>query len=164
MRVLLALLLSAGLSLAQSVQLSDSQALEIGKRIWKNECAGTVSGLTSWNKGEDFASLGIGHFIWYHSGSKGPFEESFPKLAAYLASHGKKVPDWMRGPCPWTSRAQFVADSESPPHGPAPHPAERHHRRPGPLRRPSAWSSPSPKCLPPPPPANAKKLRATSTA
>lgn len=114
MRVLLALLLSAGLSLAQSVQLSDSQALEIGKRIWKNECAGTVSGLTSWNKGEDFASLGIGHFIWYHSGSKGPFEESFPKLAAYLASHGKKVPDWMRGPCPWTSRAQFVADSESP--------------------------------------------------
>ncbi len=31
--------------------------------------AGTVSGLTSWNEGEEFASLGIGHFIWYPAGT-----------------------------------------------------------------------------------------------
>jgi hypothetical protein len=49
---------------ASTASLSDSQALEIGRRIWKNECAGTVSGLTSWNKGEEFPSLGIAHFIW----------------------------------------------------------------------------------------------------
>lgn len=99
---------------AQSVKLSDAQALEIGKRIWKNECGGTVSGLTSWNSGEDFASLGIGHFIWYPAGKRGPFEESFPKLAAYLAGQGVKVPDWMRGPCPWNSRAQFMAELQGP--------------------------------------------------
>jgi hypothetical protein len=48
---------------ATEIRLTDSQALEIGKRIWKNECAGTVSGLTSWNGGEEFPSLGIAHFI-----------------------------------------------------------------------------------------------------
>ena len=53
---------------AGSVKLTDKQALEIGKRIWANECAGTISGLTSWNKGEAFPSLGIAHFIWYPPG------------------------------------------------------------------------------------------------
>jgi hypothetical protein len=46
-----------------AVSLSHGDALKIGKRVWQNECNGTVSGLTSWNQGEDFASLGIGHFI-----------------------------------------------------------------------------------------------------
>ena len=27
--------------------ISDAQAQEIGKRIWQNECGGTISGLTS---------------------------------------------------------------------------------------------------------------------
>ena len=58
---------------AGSVKLTDKQALEIGKRIWANECAGTISGLTSWNKGEAFPSLGIAHFIWYPPGKRGPF-------------------------------------------------------------------------------------------
>ncbi len=106
--------LSLTTSLAQSIQLTDAQALEIGKRIWKNECAGTVDGLTSWNSGEDFGSFGIGHFIWYPAGKRGPFEESFPKLITYLSSHGVKVADWMRGPCPWQTRAQFQADFQGP--------------------------------------------------
>jgi hypothetical protein len=93
--------------------ISDADALKIGKKIWQNECAGTVEGLTSWNSGEDFASVGIGHFIWYHGKHRGPFEESFPKLAAYLAHNGVDVPQWMRGPCPWTSRSQFLADASS---------------------------------------------------
>ena len=41
---------------------------ELGQRIWKNECAGSVQGLVSWNEGEAFPSLGIGHFIWYPAG------------------------------------------------------------------------------------------------
>lgn len=114
MRALVYLWFSVSLLAAQSVKLSDAQALEIGKRIWKNECAGTVAGLTSWNSGEDFASLGIGHFIWYPDGKRGPFEESFPKLAAYLVARGSKVPEWMRGPCPWNSRVQFLADFQGP--------------------------------------------------
>ena len=104
--------LSAGMS--QDVKLSDAQALEIGRRIWKNESGGTVSGLTAWNAGEQFASLGIAHFIWYPMGKRGPFEESFPKLVDYLAGQGIHVPAWLRGSCPWQSRSQFTADFQSP--------------------------------------------------
>jgi hypothetical protein len=71
---------------SQSIQLSSSEAELIGRRIWQNESGGTVAGLTAWNSGEDFASLGIGHFIWYPAGRRGPFEESFPPLLQYLAS------------------------------------------------------------------------------
>ena len=94
--------------------LTDKQATEIGRRIWKNECAGTVSGLTSWNSGESFASLGIGHFIWYPVGQRGPFEESFPGLARFLKANGQPVKDWMLGPCPWKTRAEFLGDANGP--------------------------------------------------
>lgn len=95
---------------AAEIQISDQQALEIGRRIWKNECAGTVSGLTSWNKSEEFPSLGIAHFIWYPAGNRGPFEESWPGLAGYLKKKGYAVPDWMLGSCPWKNRSEFMAD------------------------------------------------------
>jgi hypothetical protein len=93
--------------------ISHSDALRVGKRIWQNECNGTVSGLTSWNQGEDFASLGIGHFIWYPKGRQGPFEESFPKLVSFVSSRGAKLPTILLGvgrgqPCPWNSRAEFL--------------------------------------------------------
>lgn len=99
---------------ASTAALSDSQALEIGRRIWKNECAGTVSGLTSWNKGEEFPSLGIAHFIWYPAGLTGPFEESWPSLARFLKSQGVPVEDWMLGACPWKNRSDFMADLDGP--------------------------------------------------
>ncbi|HEU4679779.1 MAG TPA: hypothetical protein VFS35_09685 [Terrimicrobiaceae bacterium] len=108
------LLATVSAARAQSVQLSEAQAMEIGRRIWKNECGGTVSGLTAWNSGEDFASLGIAHFIWYPEGKRGPFEESFPKLVDYLTAHGVHVPGWLAGACPWKSRAQFMADFQTP--------------------------------------------------
>ena len=81
MRSLMFLLLatlSAGMS--QDVKLSDAQALEIGRRIWKNESGGTVSGLTAWNAGEQFASLGIAHFIWYPAGEAGSIRGKFSKI------------------------------------------------------------------------------------
>jgi len=65
---------------AQSIRLSDEQAARIGAKIWQNESGHTIGGLTAWNFGEEFASLGIGHFIWYPAGRRGPFEESFPPL------------------------------------------------------------------------------------
>jgi hypothetical protein len=113
-RALFLLLVFISAASAQTVPLSDAQALAIGKRIWKNECAGTVSGLTSWNRGEDFASLGIGHFIWYPAGQRGPFEESFPALVKTLAADGVEVPGWLRGDCPWKTRAAFMADFDGP--------------------------------------------------
>src|SRR5438874_10010389 len=91
--------------------LSGSELDRIGHRIWQNECAGTVEGLTSWNAGENFASLGIGHFIWYPKGVDGPFEESFPPLVRFLSANGVTLPAWLKpgAPCPWRTRAEFQA-------------------------------------------------------
>ena len=103
---------------AGAVSLSHSDALRIGRKIWQNECNGTISGLTSWNEGEDFASLGIGHFIWYPSGKRGPFEESFPKLVSFMTAHRVKLPALLRdageNPCPWNSRREFLRAQHSP--------------------------------------------------
>jgi hypothetical protein len=93
--------------------LTEAELDRIGHRVWQNECNGTRDGLTSWNAGEDFASLGIGHFIWYPPGVDGPFEESFPKLVQFLATHGAKTAAWMEGDCPWESRAEFQREFHS---------------------------------------------------
>jgi len=109
---------AAGSQLLSGITLSHGDALRIGKRIWQNECNGTVAGLTSWNEGENFASLGIGHFIWYPKGQRGPFEESFPKLVAFISSRGVKLPGLFSGasdlPCPWNSRAEFLRAQQTP--------------------------------------------------
>ena len=98
------------LSLADAAfALSDQELDSIGRRVWQNECGGTRDGLTSWNSGENFASLGIGHFIWYPKGARGPFEESFPGLVRFLGENGVKTPGWLAGDCPWSSRAEFQA-------------------------------------------------------
>jgi hypothetical protein len=102
----------AGVALVSPIakaELPDDELARIGHKVWVNECDGTISGLTSWNEGEDFASLGIGHFIWYPAGRPGPFEESFPLLVRYLGAHGVAIPTWMEGPCPWQTRAEFMA-------------------------------------------------------
>jgi hypothetical protein len=97
------------LALSASAALTEADLDAVGRRVWQNECAGSREGLTSWNTGENFASLGIGHFIWYPAGVKGPFEESFPKLVRFFMDHGAKVPAWLRDqpPCPWKTREEF---------------------------------------------------------
>ena len=104
--------LAVGSTRAQSLQVSDAQAEAAGKKLWKNECGGTVAGLTSWNAGEDFASLGIGHYIWYPAGQREGFEESFPELVTFLQASGVSLPAWLHpgAPCPWNSRAEFQRD------------------------------------------------------
>ena len=93
---------------------STSEAESIGKKIWHNECGGTFEGLTSWNKGEYFTSLGIGHFIWYHGKRPGPFDESFPKLINYLALKGVDVPKFtLNKHCPWETRDEFIKSKDS---------------------------------------------------
>jgi hypothetical protein len=100
-----------------AITLSHADVLRIGKKIWQNECSGTIAGLTSWNAGEDFASLGIGHFIWYPKGRRGPFEESFPKLVSFISKRGAKLPTLLLGsgekPCPWNSRTEFLRAQNS---------------------------------------------------
>ena len=95
---------------SRALTLSSADTVRVGRMIWKNECAGTVEGLVSWNRGEAFPSLGIGHFIWYPEGQRGPFDESFPRLVALLAKRGVAVPGWVHGPAPWKDRAAMEAD------------------------------------------------------
>lgn len=101
---------------AAELRLSSAQAQKIGQRLWKNECAGTVEGLTSWNKGEDFPSLGIGHFIWYPKGVRPTFQESFPAMIEHLESRGAPAPAWVTAArqCPWTTRDKFLAEKNGP--------------------------------------------------
>jgi len=98
-----------------AVFLSPEQAGRVGLKVWKNECGGTVEGLVSWNDGEDFASLGIGHFIWYPEGMRGPFEESFPRLVALAVSSGMELPQVLKEHkhCPWRDRTTFQKASSS---------------------------------------------------
>ncbi len=93
-----------------SLSVSTQDANQIGGKIWKNECASTIEGLTSWNKGENFASLGIGHFIWYSVGKKEQFDETFPALLKFLQKEGTILPDWLRvsSECPWNSSEEFI--------------------------------------------------------
>ena len=86
---------------------------DLADKVWRNESGRDEDKLLWWNPGEDFASLGIGHFIWYPQGVDGPFRESFPELVAFLAERGASLPSWLATrpppPSPWHDREQFLA-------------------------------------------------------
>jgi len=114
---LVVVLLSLAAHAPAAINLSPVETRRIGNKIWRNECGGTVAGLTSWNAGENFASLGIGHFIWYPKGVRGPFDESFPKFVDFASNRGTKLPAvaTAKDGCPWSSRAEFNAAAQSAP-------------------------------------------------
>ena len=100
-----------------NLKLTAAQTNKIGRKIWQNESAGKVSGLTAWNPGEEFPSLGIGHFIWYPTNYRGPFTESFPAFIRFAKARGNKnIPQWLLStpPCPWASRTAFYRDINKP--------------------------------------------------
>ena len=95
-------------------ELSDSDYDWIGSRIYQNEALGKSEYLTHWNNGEDFPSLGIGHFIWFPEGVDAPFDEQFPAMFAFVREHAPgnlRPPAWLEEldpfVAPWTSKAQF---------------------------------------------------------
>ena len=106
--------------------LEEEDLKKVGQRIWKSECNGTIEGLTSWNSGEEFASVGIGHFIWFPKDVDAIFDESFPTLLDFYADRGEtdQIPGWIHAgeendsrwvDCPWNTKAEFdAAFSESP--------------------------------------------------
>lgn len=98
---------------AQVPDIDDEQLYWIADRIFANECARQTDCLTSWNSGEEFPSLGIGHFIWYPQGRAGQFDESFPDLLEFYLDAGIKIPAWLLplpdSGAPWASRDQFYA-------------------------------------------------------
>jgi hypothetical protein len=84
----------------------------LGARIYANECNQASACLTSWNEGEEFPSLGIGHFIWYRAGQAGIYQETFPDLLRYLETQGQALPAWIAQhdfEQPWADRASFLA-------------------------------------------------------
>ncbi|MDQ6956581.1 MAG: hypothetical protein Q9M21_05225 [Mariprofundaceae bacterium] len=108
----LPLFLLFGASNIFALEISKTEAMHIGKLIFHNECASKIACLTSWNKGEDFASLGIGHFIWYPEGvrkAEKRFDESFPKLLELMQKEDVKIPLWLQKQHgnPWKNREQF---------------------------------------------------------
>lgn len=92
-----------------------TDCLTIAEKIWKNECGGKQDALTSWNQGEDFASLGIGHFIWHPSEENKVFKQTFPALLTFMKNHRVTVPKWLINTpdCPWNSREAFYHDFHS---------------------------------------------------
>lgn len=98
------------------VVISSFDAEWVAQKIWRNECGGTIMGLTSWNQGEDFASLGICHFIWYPKNKKGPFCEMFPDVLVFFVNRGVTLPNWLAADrtCPWSTREEFIDQQDSP--------------------------------------------------
>lgn len=103
--------------LPKTITLSKDQIHVLGKRIWQSECNGTIQGLTFWNVGEAFPSLGIGHFIWYPQGTTGPFKQTFPDLILFLIKNNVTIPEWLKQAiahgCPWKTRDIFLTEKNS---------------------------------------------------
>jgi hypothetical protein len=101
----------------QLPKLSKEELHEIGNLIYINECGGKAENLIAWNEGEEFPSLGIGHFIWYPSGKEGPFQETFPMLLEFYKFNNIEPPSWIANlpnkDSPWNSRQEFINDLNS---------------------------------------------------
>ena len=87
------------------LKISKAELNAVADRIFKNEAGGKKENIVYWNTGEDFPSLGIGHFIWYRAGQRGKFAESFPQLVAYYRAHDIKLPKIIEENeySPWTN-------------------------------------------------------------
>lgn len=103
-------------SALHAAPVSSEDAHWIGSRIFHNECSSKVDRLVWWNENEEFASLGIGHFIWYPEGKTGPYRETFPSLVAFMKSRGEKIPAPLGTlqANPWETRAAFLKEKNSP--------------------------------------------------
>jgi len=116
--LILAFFLLLPLPDARELYLSHDELTRIGQLIYKNETGGKPGNLTAWNEGEEFASLGIGHFLWYPEGEEYRFVETFPALIGYMKSQGADLPSWLRNlhpfDLPWRSRTEFYREFDSP--------------------------------------------------
>lgn len=83
----------------------------IAQRISRNQTNGDPQRLVRWNERENFATLGIGQFIWYPAGKSGRYRETFPAYLDYVKANGVPLPAWLaqrpaRGG-PWRDSAAF---------------------------------------------------------
>ena len=106
----------------QMPELREADYYWIAGRIFANETGGKLRYLVHWNEGEDFPSMGIGHFIWFPEGVDAPFDESFPTMLEYVKGEVDEcapVPAWLAGDevpdAPWPDKATFDAERDSDP-------------------------------------------------
>jgi hypothetical protein len=111
MRFILLFILSLPALFATEIKLTEPQAHFIAKKVWQNEGAGLDKYLVHWNEGEDFASVGIGHFIWFSQGHTERFREVFPLVLAFMERRNVKMPAWLNSKTalPWNSKEAFYA-------------------------------------------------------
>ncbi|HGZ71330.1 MAG TPA: hypothetical protein ENK74_07990 [Nitratifractor sp.] len=109
MKQLLFLLLFASSLFGGQIELSKKDAAKIAHKVWLNEGAGKKSYLVWWNRGEEFASCGIGHFIWFTKDKPMWFFHAFPAMLEYITKKGAKPPKWLtpNTPCIWNSYEEW---------------------------------------------------------
>lgn len=92
------------------LNISKRELMVVADKIYKNETGGKRDALVSWNVGENFPSLGIGHFIWFKAGQRGIFGESLPGLVNYYKENGVKLPKLLEQNrySPWSSRTELL--------------------------------------------------------
>ncbi|MEY3090860.1 MAG: hypothetical protein RL113_1176 [Pseudomonadota bacterium] len=100
---------------ASPIELTQKQADYIAQKVWQNEGAGLDKYLVHWNEGEDFASLGIGHFIWFAKGHTERFREVFPMVIGFMEKRKVSMPNWLNSdtPLPWETKEAFFKAKEA---------------------------------------------------
>jgi hypothetical protein len=103
--------------------ISDKTLLrKISLAIFQNETNCRKENLISWNEGEPFPSLGIGHAIWFPGGIDPGYQEGFPDLVSYIKKKLKRnstiaLPAVLSptplGPAPWNTRAEFLISDKT---------------------------------------------------
>ena len=95
----------------QRPSLSKYELRVISDKIYLNEASSSPDKLMIWAKGENFASVGIGHFIWYPAGEPKRFDETFPSMISYFIKNGVEIPRWLADArytgAPWANKASF---------------------------------------------------------
>ena len=94
------------------MKLSKEQLLSVAEKIFQNETGGVRNNLVDWNDGENFPSLGIGHFTWFKaSGGRSGFGDSLPDMIAYYKQKGIELPKLLAESrySPWKSKSELMA-------------------------------------------------------
>ena len=97
---------------APDLNLTREQLLSVADKIFKNETGGSINELVAWNDGENFPSLGIGHFTWFKaSGGRSGFGDSLPDMIAYYKQQGIQLPKLLSEfrYSPWNSKSELMA-------------------------------------------------------
>lgn len=93
-------------------QLSQNELRLIADKIFRNEGGGNYNNLVHWNDGENFASMGVGHFTWYPVGTPPRFGNTFPELLTFMQSNGVQLPTWLHQAryqgAPWRNKTELM--------------------------------------------------------